>query len=143
LEYSRILIEPPEEFIISNYTQPDALSWFFKGYSESSLSALWESAGLDPAQRRQLDDPSRREIRPDAIVVRPKRELVIGLSPASRAKIYTVLAEFPENSKRQEPYRLRTDDAANWFEGSGVSAETIALTKAVVLSSGSLDFFLR
>lgn len=141
LEYSRILIEPPEEFITANYTKPEAIHWVFKNYSESSLATLWENAGLTATQRAFLAAPSHRQVTSEAIIILPGRDFIIGLSPESRGKIYTSLAEFPENSAQYEPYRLRNDAVPQWFDDSGLSAETIALTKRMLYHRANSAFF--
>ena len=141
LEYSRILIEPPEEFITATYTKPDEVQWIFRGYTEETLATLWQDAGLNAAQREFVDSPSKRTVVPEGIVIRPDRDFIIALSPESRGKIYTVLSEFPENPSQYEPYRLRDDAVPEWFADSGLSAETIALTKRMFYHRASSMFF--
>ena len=136
LEYSRILIEPPEEFILADYTKPGPFIWNFKGYAESALAALWQSAGLDAEQRRILDDQTRRTVTNEVIVIHPTRELILGLSPAARAAIYNVLAEFPENSSQHDSFRMRIDAVPEWFNDSGLEPAIITLTQRLLYRRG-------
>jgi hypothetical protein len=141
LEYSRILIEPPEEFILTDYTRPEIRPWVFKGYTMPSLDALFSGAGLEPAQAKYLSDPEHREIRADAIAIRPDRDLILGLSPAARAKIYGALSAFPENISQQNPYRLRSDAVDGWLEEADLPADVIALTRKLFYQRGTATCF--
>jgi hypothetical protein len=136
LESFRILIEPPEEFILEDYTHTEIKPWVFKGYTDGTLTALWDDAGLEPVQRTFLGDPAHREIKPDAIVIHPDRDVILGLSPTQRAKIYSALAEFPENTAQYNPFRLRSALAADWLAETGVSDEAVALTKRLLYPRG-------
>ncbi len=141
LVYFRSLIEPPEEFILTDYTGVDPLPWVFKGYTPEKLAALWTAAGLTAAQRELLDDPARRQADTEAIVVRPRSDTIIGLTPAARAVIYSALADFTENFAQFNPYRLRHDFAAEWFDGADLPASAIALTKQMLYTRGATTCF--
>lgn len=132
LESTRIMIEPPEEFIPTELgdLQP---CWVFRGYSDAKLDALWAEAGLTAEQRKSLADSARRDRPdPDTLVIRPDPELILGLSTAARAKIYVTLAEFPENGPQREPFRFRADMVDEWFAGSKVAPATITLTRQLL-----------
>lgn len=141
LEFIRITIEPPEDCIPVNQAKPDSIRWVFKGYSEAKLAALWQSVDLTPAQRQFFAGPGRREIKDDAIVLLPDAQFVIDLAPAARAKIYTALAEFPENSSQQSPFRLRKDSAQDWFDQAGLAPEILALTGRLLYERDSNVLF--
>jgi hypothetical protein len=139
LEYTRIVIEPPEDYVPTEYIKPDALRWIFKGYSSEKLSALWQQAGLTPAQQQEIARTTKSAA--DGIVIEPAVEFVVGLTPQARAVIYGALAEFPENRPQNEPYRLRTDAAQDWFEGSGLSPEILTFTKSLLYERKGTVFF--
>ncbi len=140
LEFVRITIEPPEDCIPASQSTPDSIRWVFKGYSEPKLSELLQNAGLTSAQQHLFDAPGRRETKGDTIVLLPDAPFVIDLAPAARAKIYPALAEFPENSSQQSPYRLRKDAADDWFDQTGLPPEIIALTKRLLYERKSNVF---
>lgn len=141
LEFVRILIEPPEEFVLSNYTQVNIHPWIFTGYTEAKLAQLWASAGLNPAEQRFVADPAHREIRPDAIVLHPTRDFIVGLSPDSRAKIYGALGEFHDNFSQYNPFRLRTSAAGDWLDDVDAPAAAIELTKRLMYRRGTATCF--
>jgi hypothetical protein len=137
LEYIRILIEPPEEFVRGNYEAPQQIRWFFKGFSPDALRHLLQSSGLTPLQFHELSDPARWETTPDGIWVKPSKETILQMSSDARARLYTVLAAFAENPAQNEPFRFRADAVEDWFEDSGLSEQTIALVKRLVYRRGS------
>jgi len=141
LEYSTIMIEPPEAVIPVGDSIAQPPLWTFKGYSDNALQALWQEAGLSPAQQRSLNDPAARRNDASAIVIKPRPEDVLGLSPTARGKIYSALAEFPENPAQRDPFRFRADSINDWFELSELPPETIALTQRLLYQNGSLMFF--
>ena len=141
LESSRILIEPPEDFVPPFYLTPQPLRWTFTGGTDISLTALWETAGLSPAQRMSLDQPARREVTATGIVLQPDRDLVLGLSPEARAKIYAVLAAFPENPPQFDPFRGGVGAKEDWFDEAALPADVVALTRRMFYRRGDVVLF--
>lgn len=141
LEYSRILIEPPEEFILTDYTRSEQRPWIFKGYKVDALKALFQQAGLDAAQLAYLANPEHWDIRADAIAITPGRDLVIGLSSKARTNIYNALGAFSENAPQLNPYRLRGDATDGWLDEVDVPPEAIALTRKLFYTRGVATCF--
>ncbi len=141
LQYSRILIEPPDEFIRNVNLEPDELRWVFKGYTRADLSALWQSARLSPAEIAELEAPGALETTSDALVVKPRNPLVLALSNEARTKIYNALAVFVENPDQNEPFRFRADSIDEWFSHSEVPPAIIALVKRMIYIRGNSALF--
>lgn len=131
LEYSRIVIEPPEDFVPSFYTQPQPLRWVFKGMGEAQLGELWQRAGLTSEQRQSLGT-ARRQTSPNGIVLEPDTALVLSLSPESRAAIYGVLASWSENAVQHDPFRSRREAVDDWFESHALPDEIVDLTRRLL-----------
>lgn len=141
LEYTRILLEPPEEFIPVAQPAAQPPAWVFKGYSEAMVDRVLDSAELSPQQRSFFARPEHREMQADRIILRPTAPVVLGLSSRSRATLYNTLAAFPENFAQYNPYRLRSSVAADWFEDSGLPHEAVQLTKSLLYSRGTATCF--
>lgn len=140
LEYSRIMIEPPEEFMAPDYSA-QAPSWHFAGYDVESLDRLLRDASLDETQLRTLSDPSLRTVTPAGITLRPPDTVVRNLSPESRAALYAVLARLPGNALQKEPFRFRADMLDEWFEDSGVDAAIVAQVRSLLYPRGNSLLF--
>jgi hypothetical protein len=140
VEYASIAIEPPEEFIPSDYQAAPA-RWIFKSTSAAALEKLWDDAQLTPHERASLNQPQRRELTAEGIVLSPEPDLVLNLNAAARARIYTALAAFPENAPQREPFRFRSDSLDEWFSGSDLPEEILTLTKRLVYYRNNAAFF--
>ncbi len=141
LQYTRIVIEPPEEFLASDYATPDAVRWVFPGYDDHRLAQLWDAAGLTGPQRQQLAAGTRRDPASGALVVVPPADLVLALSAPARTVIYSALSVFPENPDQQEPFRFRAANGAEWFANSGLDPATITLVKSLLYRRGASLLF--
>ncbi len=129
---TRIFIEPPADFIPPYFSTPQPLRWTFPGFSPAALEALWTEARLSPAERAALAAPDRNTVSSGGIVVSPPPDVVLGLSPAARATIYTVLARFPENLPQRDPFRSRAELVDEWLEGEALPAQVVALTRRLL-----------
>lgn len=140
LEYSRIVIEPPEDFVPSFYTQPQPFRWVFKGMGEAELENLWQRAGLTSEQRRALSS-ARRLPFPEGVVLEPDADLIVSLTPEARATIYGVLAAWPENPVQHDPFRSRRDAVDDWFETHALPDEIVNLTRRLLYPRNSNMLF--
>ncbi len=140
MEYSRIVIEPPDEFMAADYTAVPT-RWNFAGFDASRLEQLWQQASLGDAQLKALRDPAIQFATQNGITVTPGDALVQGLSPASRAIIYNQLAELPGNPLHNEPFRFRAEMLDEWFEDSGVSEPVVARIKELLYRRGNSLLF--
>jgi hypothetical protein len=140
VEYVRIVIEPPDEFMASDYNAaPD--TWNFPGFDDARLEQLWQQAALDPDQLRALRHPRIREASATGIVLRPGQTLVAGLGTESRAIIYNTLAHLPGNSLQNDPFRFRAEMVDEWFVESGLSQEVIARIRQLLYRRGNALLF--
>jgi len=133
LEYTRILIEPPEEFIPSRLETSKEIWWFFKGCSRETVERLWRSEGLAPP-----DAPAVAwRVTAGGTWLRPSKEFILGMGEGTRARVYTELSAWPENASQYAPYRFRADTADEWFAGSELSTQTVALAKRLLYRRGT------
>ncbi|MEY3774637.1 MAG: hypothetical protein RLZZ129_1417 [Verrucomicrobiota bacterium] len=137
VSYSRIVIEPPESVIVAANPKGRTPLWHFPGYTIEQLGALWDGIALTPTERTHFTDRKLWEIMPEGIRLRPNVDVVLSLSPETRAQIYSVLAEFPENPDQNDPFRFRADAAAEWFAHSGLKPETIERVKRLLYRRGT------
>jgi hypothetical protein len=136
LEYVRINIERPDEYVAVDTGPLSDTVWQFIGMKESQVLELFAAAPLTPAQRTHLAEKSRWQSLTNGIAVTPGSEVILGLSPPARQKIYGVLAQFPVNSFQHVPFTSRADEFEEWFARSGLSPATLALAKRLVYQRG-------
>jgi hypothetical protein len=137
LEYARINIEPPDEFISPDGQVPEKERWFFAGYTRTKLLALFNTSGLTPPQRSELLNNAPWQEDTNGIFVTPGDKLILDMSPEARTQIYSVLAESPQNDFQFWPCVFRNGGINDWFQDSGLSDTTLALVKRLVYRRGS------
>lgn len=142
LQYSRLVIEPPDEFTVEDPSLFAPPAWVFNDYTRERLAELWRTAQLDPAQVAVLRAVTAEQSDPGpALVVHPPVELVSALTPEARGTIYAALSAFTENPAQNEPFRFRADTADEWFENSGVPPAPLALVRRLLYRRGNSLLF--
>lgn len=140
LAWTKIFVEPPEDFILPYLITPRPHRWCFPGFSETQLLQLWRDAAVPPADVARLQRATRRE-KDERLLVEPPADLVLNLQPATRARIYTTLARFPENPAQRDSYRCRADDLEAWLRDSPLSPDTLTLTRQLLYSRNNVLLF--
>jgi hypothetical protein len=139
VQYSRLVIEPPDEFIPEDYLRPMAIVWTFPGFTPDALAELWRGARLSERDIAVLQEVTH--VLPDRIVVQPPADLVLALDSHARTTLYAALSTFPENLDHHEPFRFRADTAEEWFADSGLSPATLALVQRLLYRRGTSLLF--
>lgn len=137
LEYIPILIETPDEFLSVSRQAAYELLWSFHNYSVSGLSELLNGAGLSQGERNWLLNQENWRPITNGFAISPPPEMLMGLSRASRERIYAALAECGGNPLHEMPLSYRLDGLDDWFYKSGLSAPTIAMTKSLLYQRGN------
>jgi hypothetical protein len=141
LEYVRIMIERPDEFIsvtrLADYDPP----WNFRGFSPAKLAAEFSMPALSKTQRAWLLDRARWEVSTDGIAIHPEPCLILGLNREARQHIHASLAECGGNPYQEMPLSFRADRVDEWFSNSGMSKETVALVKNLLYARGNAACF--
>jgi hypothetical protein len=115
--------------------------WVFNGFARHRVMALFASAGLSEAEQQALSAPEQWQIEPQRIILTPPPEVVLGLTPAARAIIYTVLAQFPENFRHQVPFFWKASEEAKLLAHPAFSAEARTLLRQLSYPKGNLTLF--
>ena len=141
LEYARINVEPPDDFVPTGAESFDKTVWVFAGLSVTQLTELFTTADLTASQRTELLSPAARSESPDGIIVTPRPGLPLELNPQARRQIYSVLARSELNPRQFQPYAFREGGLDDWFGRSGLSDTTLAWLKRLVYPRGSAICF--
>jgi hypothetical protein len=138
LSYIPFTISAPDDLLPVRTLEANGTRWFFKGYTADGFTALLQSTGLTPGQQQALLAPAVFHVQPDGIALSPTPDLVISLPDDARARLYQVLAQFPENES--EIYFIRKDTVDERFAGADGSPDALALFKRLSCQSG--DYFV-
>ena len=141
LQYARIQLDPPDEFIPTNAHCFGPTRWFFEGYTPAALGELFRQCGLSASQQAALMNPALWSDGTNGIVVTPGDDLVLGLGEPARERIYSVLARNRFNTLHLWPFKSRQGGVDEWFKQSGLSPGTLALLNQLTyLRNGRLCF---
>jgi hypothetical protein len=132
LEYVRIQIGPPDEFVPQYHHQHTTTRWFFPNRNAAQLESLLRESSLTPSQITELTSRSQMEAGTDGIWLTPGNELVLGLTAEARIRLYSVLAETPKNDFHFWPCTSPGNGPEAWFERSGLSPATLALFRRLI-----------
>jgi len=103
--------------------------WLFKDYTEAPLLEFLRGCELSSDQAKALLDTKQWKTEAEGIVIVPPDWLVMGLSPASREKIYWTLAASATNYPQFKPFNFPPGSFDERFAGSGLPGEKIALIR--------------
>lgn len=137
IEYIRVNLEIPEEFVDGEEQALGPTKWFFPGTTPEQLLAFFAASPLTEAQRAELRDVTQWAPAADGILLKPSSELILGLTPEARSAIYAQLARSARNDFHASPFVYRTGGFEDWFGQSGLSDATIELVKRVVYQRGA------
>lgn len=140
LEYVRMYLEIPEEFLSVQADEASDRRWFFRGYTEPQVKDFFSQLGLSTEQSTEWQK-SKFEQANNGVHVSPTPQLVFSLAPGTRQRIYSLLTQFPENNWQREAFIFPADGFDAHFADAGLPAETIALVKKLCYPHGKALLF--
>lgn len=132
LETERITLERPDRLLrnVPGYYQ--AYPWLFAHASKQQLEELFAGAGLPAEQHAWLGNADNWHKLDQGYAILPPDELVLGLPPRARARIYTELSHHPGNPFINDPFFLPATHTNIWFEQTSLSAATVRLVQGLL-----------
>ena len=137
LEYVRISLEPPDEFVPVEDGVFEKARWFFEGHTRVQLADLFTQSDLTTAQRAALLDTAAWLEETNGITVVPGEEVVLGLSRQARGQLYSVLGASTRNGLQCWPFRFRRGGFDDWFDPGEFSEPTLKLVKGLIYERGA------
>ncbi len=141
LEYAPVIMAPtPERAFEVDLSDPQ-VRWCFPRMTALQLSELLAEIGLPEELRMELRDLAEMDPRIDGVVIRPSRELVLGLTPEQRARLYIALYRYNENVDQHETFRFRAASAEEWLGCVPLAESTRRLVTPLIFRHGGFLFF--
>jgi hypothetical protein len=141
LQLTPIVISPPLEYVPADWGRNAPAEWVFANASADVVTAFLGSVGLSPEQMSQLTPRMRREPGINGMVINPPADLVLGLSPDVRARLYTQLAKDNLNFDHAQSFRFIGRTALDWFGGATMSPATRQLVEPLLYADGTFLHF--
>jgi hypothetical protein len=135
LEYVPLTLDLPSDYVFVPPSNQPPVRWVFHGYTKDKALGFLRSAGLT---QQQLDKFQQADWKAEhgSAAVQPGDELILGLSQAARAKIYSLLVEFPENAKQVDPIWFCPGKVDERLKDSGLSTASVDLLKGLLYPQG-------
>jgi hypothetical protein len=141
LELTPIVISPPLEFLPRNLVAARAPTWSFPDTTERNVGGFLTAAGIDPEVVQRILATARPLGESAGIVVSPAADLVRGLEPKARARIYLELSKSPLNSAQDFAFRFFGKNADEWLRGALISDRTRQIVEPLIYREGNFLFF--
>ncbi len=142
LSYMPIVISPPVEFIQRNLTPVRPLMWRFPARASQTVEAFLAAAGLERATVTSLMATAKAGTGSvPSIDITPTADVVRGLKPDARARIYGELALSPLNPAQQSAFRFFGQSVDRWLATAPISQTTRDLVEPLVYRQGDFLFF--
>ena len=134
-----ILIEPLHESMPLDATLNTHTRWFFKAGSLQDVAAILDKAGIaDPLKAAVMGSLAEAE---GGFIATPPADLVIDLSPRTRATLYQELGRWPQNPSHFKPFRIAPNQVDEWLGDSSLSPGTKALVRTLLYPGGPFLLF--
>lgn len=141
IESTPIVLERPDESLLSERLTLPPPAWFFEHFTEERLAA-WLSAGdLTAAQQQQLTNRAHWMAASNGWFVLPPVEVLRTLSATARARIYPDLFKHPLNRSRGRPFQIAADKFEDWLAGCRLPDERAALFRSLTYRHGERLYF--
>jgi hypothetical protein len=135
-EYEDLPLPGPDVFLPDSSRPLATPRWYFGNCSRDQLRDFLTSFPFPADHRDALLEPSAVRASGAGWTVLPTRSLILAMDPTARSQLYTVLADFSQNSAQRNPFRFRVDGFDEWFAHSGLGAEQLATLRSLVYTNG-------
>jgi len=123
-------------------TKARDMVWYFRCADLAELYDLLSEADLPESIRETL--MSRAKPLPKEVGgywTRPGQELILGLDPDTRAKLYRLLHDDTRNVGQRRAFRFFGASVDQWFRDSGISPATAKLVTPMIYRQGRVLLF--
>jgi len=135
LEYRRIRIDLPDEFVFVPPPNQPPVHWVFSGSSKDQAIEFLKSSGITAPQLASIEK-AKWTSEAKGAAVEPGDEFILSLAAGVRAKIYSRLIEFEENSRQIDPVWFETGHVDERVKDSGLSPASLELLNRLLYTQG-------
>lgn len=137
LDYFQMNIEAPVSFVTESPIPPQQTVWRFVGMSATETSNFLISLGLSPELLDELYKRSSLYTSDTETRILPSANLILGLSPIQRQKIYAVARPWRNSGIFFKPIIVEYNTVEQWFAGLNLPPHIPALIQKTAYPQGS------
>ena len=135
-----IVIAPPTEYVSRNWGPVEPTLWHVPATTPEEIRTLLSTSGLAGDDIARLLSTARPHRRAGGSVLAPGPDLVRGLAPDVRDRLYLRFANSELNVDQVTAYRFFGTSLAEWLDGL-VSPSTRALVEPYIYRHGDFMYF--
>ena len=141
LSVRNIDLEQPEEYAAYETDTNRVETWVFEGMNPDAVRTVMQSSGLSADQIGKALSPASMIYTNSNTVITPDSNLVFGIPPEARAKLYSVLGHFSANALMQFPFCFPGNTFNERVDKSSISDATLTLLQQMLYSRGDVQCF--
>ncbi|MDB6109421.1 MAG: hypothetical protein JWR69_1171 [Pedosphaera sp.] len=134
-------LEQPEEYIAFEMDTNRVPKWVFDGMTPDKARSLMQSCGLASNQIERALSPEFVSVTSSNTTIKPDDELLLSLSPESRAKFYGQLAQISGNHYMQAPFFFPGQSFEGKFGNSKLDPEIVSTLRKLLYARGNDQCF--
>jgi hypothetical protein len=141
LQYAPIIITPPLETTAQNAHASAPIVWHVPNTDAKQLLSTLSAIGMDRVTREKLLAIVQENHALHGVFMHPPRELILGLSPESRAKLYAFLGGFSQNADQVNAFRFLGESPDEWLIPGSLPPEVDQLVRRLLYRHGRFMYF--
>lgn len=141
IECVPILIAPPLESVAQFAPSTEPIVWHVPNVDAKQLALALSEIGLDKLTRDKLMAIAEASGSVHGMFLHPSPELILGLSPDARAKLYVYLSSFSQNVDQVHAFRFASQSPDEWLASGSLPPEVATLVRRLVYRHGRFLFF--
>jgi len=115
--------------------------WVFENASEPELARFLDNCPLEHDERGLILDRHHWQISSNGCIIRPSDQLIWGLNPLARQRVYALLAASPRNYSQQFPFRFPLNTFENRLKESGLAPSRVEKLKTLTYTNAGVVCF--
>lgn len=136
-----VMIEPADDILSPDFYRDAVPWWYFDEPLAGNIASFLESAGLTGPQVDELLATAEYNESVHQLRLLPGRDLILAMTPETRATIYAELSRSDMNMLQREPFRMRAESPDVWLQDSGLSENVRSLLKKMIYRRGPFLMF--
>jgi hypothetical protein len=141
LEYYDTYLEAPDPLLDMLSLPSEQIVRNFFGQSRNQILTHFALAGLTQSEMNSISDPHIWRIHGNQCRIYPSADFIETLSPTSRAAIYRILAQWPENPHHRTPMIFDRHDLMEALDRSRLPDELVNQISRLVYQVGGVTLF--
>jgi hypothetical protein len=134
-------LEQPEEYIAFEMDTNRVPKWVFEGMTPDKVRTLMQTCGLASNEIEHALSPQYISVTGSNTIIQPDDELVLSLSPQTRAKLYGALSQTSGNHYMQFPFYFPRQSFEARFGNSQLDPAIVSTVRKLLYARGDDQCF--